>query len=89
MFLAAVGDITRFRNSKRQSEGPDRPLGDRAVAPRLDTLLELVRLCGLDLLLMLEPYRPVDDRPPAKLQRYSPERRLKRVLTCPDRGEGA
>ena len=58
-----------------------------AVAPSLDTLLELVRVCGFDLPLMLEPYRTVDDRPLTKLQRYSPERRLQNMLTRLDRDE--
>ena len=58
-----------------------------AVAPSLDTLLELVRVCGFDLPLMLEPYRPVDDRPLTKLQRYSPERRLQNMLTRLERDE--
>jgi transcriptional regulator with XRE-family HTH domain len=50
------------------------------VAPSLDTLLELVRACGYDLPLMLEQYRPVDDRRLTQLQRLSPERRLQNML---------
>ena len=50
------------------------------VAPSLDTLLELVRACGFDLPLMLEPYQPVDDRRLTQLQRASPERRVQSML---------
>ena len=51
-----------------------------AVAPSLDTLIELVRACGFDLPLMLEPYEPVDDRRLTQLQRTSPERRVQNML---------
>jgi transcriptional regulator with XRE-family HTH domain len=51
-----------------------------AVAPSIDTLLELVRVCGFDLPLMLEPYRPIDDRRLTELQRDSPERRVQHML---------
>lgn len=50
------------------------------VAPSLDTLLEIVRVCGFDLPLTLESYKPVDDRRLAALQRQSPEGRLERML---------
>jgi hypothetical protein len=50
------------------------------VAPSIDTLLEIVRVCGFDLPLMLEPYRKLDDRRLTKLQRYSPERRVQHML---------
>jgi transcriptional regulator with XRE-family HTH domain len=50
------------------------------VAPSLDTLLELVRACGFDLSLLLEPYEPVDDRTLNELQRISPERRVQNML---------
>ena len=43
-------------------------------------LLEIVRVCGFDLPLMLEPYRKIDDRRLTKLQRYSPERRVQHML---------
>jgi transcriptional regulator with XRE-family HTH domain len=51
-----------------------------AVAPSIDTLLEIVRACGFDLPLMLEPYRKLDDRRLTQLQRYSPERRVQHML---------
>ena len=50
------------------------------VAPSLDTLLELLRACGFDLPLSLQPYEPVDDRPLVALQRESPGARLERML---------
>jgi len=58
-----------------------------AVAPSLDTLLELIRACGYDMPLMLEPYRPVDDRRLGQLQRLSPERRLQNMLKRQGEGE--
>jgi transcriptional regulator with XRE-family HTH domain len=51
-----------------------------AVAPSLDTLLEIVRVCGFDLPLMLEPYDPIDDTRLTDLQLYSPERRVQHML---------
>jgi transcriptional regulator with XRE-family HTH domain len=50
------------------------------VAPSIDTLLEIVRVCGFDLPLLLEPYAPIDDRQLVKLQRVSPEGRVKYML---------
>jgi transcriptional regulator with XRE-family HTH domain len=57
------------------------------VAPSLDTLLELLRACGYDMPLMLEPYQPVDDRRLGQLQRLSPERRLQNMLKRQGEGE--
>jgi transcriptional regulator with XRE-family HTH domain len=57
------------------------------VAPSLDTLLEIVRVCGFDLPLMLEPYQPVDDRPLTQLRRCSPEGRFEHMLSRLDGGE--
>lgn len=51
-----------------------------AVAPSLDTAIELIRACGFDLPLVLVPSDPVDDAELARLQRLSPERRLDRML---------
>lgn len=51
------------------------------VAPSLDTLLELIHACGLDLpLTLVELAPPVDDERLTELQRVSPERRLDRML---------
>ena len=57
------------------------------VAPSIDTLLEIVRVCGFDLPLMLEPHRPIDDTRLTELQRYSPERRVQHMLDRLDQGE--
>jgi transcriptional regulator with XRE-family HTH domain len=52
-----------------------------AVAPSLDTLLELLHACGLDLpLALVDLPAAVDDEPLTRLQRLSPERRLDRML---------
>lgn len=51
-----------------------------AVAPSFDTLLEIIRACGLDLPVLLKPYQPIDDRRLAELQRLSPERRVDEML---------
>ena len=51
-----------------------------AVAPSLDTLIELVRSCGFDIPLELVPYDPEPDRQVAELQLLSPERRVDRLL---------
>ncbi len=56
------------------------------VAPSLDTLIEIVRVCGFDLPLMLEPYEPIDDRELTALQRYSPERRFEQMLDRFEKG---
>jgi hypothetical protein len=56
-----------------------------AVAPSLDTLLEVVRACGFNLSLELEPLAPDDDESLAELQQLSPERRLKHMLSRPSR----
>lgn len=50
------------------------------AAPSLDTLLELLRACGFDLPLTLQPYEPVDDGRLVALQRQSPRARLERML---------
>jgi len=51
-----------------------------AVAPSLDTLVELVRACGLDLTLDLIEFDASVDERLRVLQPLSPERRLKRML---------
>lgn len=50
-----------------------------AVAPSLDTLVELVRACGFDLPLELAPLGDADGSL-AELQRLSPEGRLDEML---------
>src|ERR1039458_2792518 len=49
------------------------------AGPSVDTLLEIVRVCGFALPLMLEPHRPIDDTRLTELQRYSPERRVQHI----------
>lgn len=51
-----------------------------AIAPSLDTLVELVRACGFDLPLELVPFDGGRDERLGSLQQLSPERRLERML---------
>ncbi len=51
-----------------------------AIAPSLDTLIELVRACGFDLPLELVPFDGGRDERLGALQQLSPERRLHRML---------
>lgn len=51
-----------------------------AIAPSLDTLVELVRACGFDLPVELVPLDSGLDERLLALQLLSPERRLKRML---------
>jgi transcriptional regulator with XRE-family HTH domain len=51
-----------------------------AVAPSLDTLIELIRACGFDLPLELSPLEQQAIDGPSELLRLSPERRLERML---------
>ena len=51
-----------------------------AVAPSLDTLIELVRACGFDLPLELVPLEAKPAERVVELQHLSPERRLDRML---------
>ena len=57
-----------------------------AVAPSLDTLIELVRACGFELSLELVAPQPADDGRLDQLQQLSPERRLGRMLEGLSRG---
>lgn len=52
-----------------------------AIAPSLDTLVELVRACGFDLPVELVPLDSALDERLLDLQRLSPERRLERMMT--------
>lgn len=61
-----------------------------AVAPSLDTLIELVRACDFDLPLELVPRERDDVEGLAALQLLSPERRLERMLErLSERGQPA
>jgi transcriptional regulator with XRE-family HTH domain len=68
-----------------QRSGKDRVQINRyeagAVAPNLDTLVELVRACGFDLPLELAPLKGEADDELEQLQQLSPERRLERMLS--------
>ncbi len=55
-----------------------------AVAPSLETLVELVRACGFDLPMELVPLREHAHDGLSELQQLSPERRLDRMLGGPD-----
>lgn len=79
----------RLRAGLSQQELADRARKDRTaiarweqglVAPSLDTLIELVRVCGYDLPLELVVYDPGPDERIRELQMLSPERRLDRWL---------
>lgn len=59
-----------------------------AVAPSLDTLVELVRACGFDLPLELAPLEPAKDERLTELQQLSPERRLDYMLEHVSGGDG-
>lgn len=56
-----------------------------AVAPSIETLVELVRACGFDLPLELAPYEPSDEERLRKNALLSPERRLQRFLRTSSR----
>jgi transcriptional regulator with XRE-family HTH domain len=50
------------------------------VAPSVETLIELVRVCGFNLSLELEPYEAGGDKRLLKNARLTPERRVQRFL---------
>jgi transcriptional regulator with XRE-family HTH domain len=80
----------RLRAGLTQTELAERTGRDRAViarweqeavAPSMETLVELVRACGFDLPLVLVPYdTDRDERLESNLKR-SPERRLEKLLS--------
>jgi transcriptional regulator with XRE-family HTH domain len=57
-----------------------------AVAPSVETLVELVRACGFDLPLELVPFDPAPVERLQKTARLSPERRVHRMLQARVRG---
>jgi transcriptional regulator with XRE-family HTH domain len=57
-----------------------------AVAPSIETLVELVRACGFDLPLELVPHEPSADERLRKNVLLSPERRLHRFLRTHSQG---
>jgi transcriptional regulator with XRE-family HTH domain len=85
----------RLRAGLTQAELAERTGRDRsviarweqgAVAPSVETLVELVRACGLDLSLALVPYETSGDERLRKNLVLSPERRLRRMLSNVGRG---
>ena len=50
------------------------------VAPSVDTLVEIARSCGFDILLEVVPFEPELSERMIGLQRLSPERRLDEML---------
>jgi transcriptional regulator with XRE-family HTH domain len=80
----------RLRAGLTQTELAERTGRDRAViarweqeavAPSMETLVDLVRACGFDLPLVLVPYDTGrDERLESNLKR-SPERRLEQLLS--------
>jgi len=86
----------RLRAGLTQAELAERTGRDRsviarweqaAVAPSVDTLVELVRACGFDLPLELVPSEPREERL-GKNQLLSPERRVQRFLSAAERANG-
>lgn len=58
-----------------------------AVAPSLETLVEIVRACGFDLPLELVPFDDAADERLRKNSRLSPERRVQWMLQRRGRSE--
>lgn len=58
-----------------------------AVAPSIETLLELVRACGFDLPLELVPFETTRNDRLNKNLLLSPERRVRRLLTAAEQDE--
>lgn len=74
--------LTQYELAERS--GRDRSVIARweqgAVAPSIETLVELVRACGFDLPLELVPHDPAADERLRKNALLSPERRVQRFL---------
>lgn len=86
----------RLRAGLTQGELADRTGRDRSViarweqavvAPSVETLIELVRACGFDLPLELEPLDTTGAERLSKNRMLSPERRLRRLLSAVERGD--
>jgi len=94
MRSAALIREARLRAGLTQADVAERTGRDRSViarweqavvAPSVETLIELVRACGFDLPLELEPLE-TDERV-RKNAMLSPERRVRRLLSAMDREE--
>lgn len=84
----------RLRAGLTQAELAERTGRDRsviarweqaAVAPSVETLIELVRACGFDIPLELEPYDAKGNERMSKNAKLSPERRVRRLLSAVER----
>jgi transcriptional regulator with XRE-family HTH domain len=84
----------RLRAGLTQAELAERTGRDRSViarweqavvAPSIETLIELVRACGFDLPLELEPFEASADDGLKKNVALSPERRVRRLLSAVER----
>jgi transcriptional regulator with XRE-family HTH domain len=80
----------RLRAGLTQTELAERTGRDRAViarweqeavAPSMETLVDLVRTCGFDLPLVLVPYDTARDECLESNLKRSPERRLEQLLS--------
>jgi transcriptional regulator with XRE-family HTH domain len=89
MRSAALIREARLRAGLTQTELAERTGRDRsviarweqaAVAPSIDTLIELVRACGFDLPLELVPLERGAEERLGKNLMLSPERRVRRLL---------
>lgn len=94
MRSAALIREARLRAGLTQTELAERTGRDRsviarweqaAVAPSIDTLIELVRACGFDLLLELVPLERGSEERLGKNLMLSPERRVRRLLSAVSR----
>jgi transcriptional regulator with XRE-family HTH domain len=94
MQSAAIIREARLRAGLTQAELAERTGRDRSViarweqavvAPSVETLTELVRACGFDLPLELEPLDMSADDRLKKNVVLSPERRVRRLLSAVER----
>ena len=94
MRSAALIREARLRAGLTQTELAERTGRDRsviarweqaAVAPSIETLVELVLACGFDLPLELVPFDAAGEERLGKNQMLSPERRVRRLLTAAER----
>jgi transcriptional regulator with XRE-family HTH domain len=95
MRSAALIREARLRAGLTQAELAERSGRDRSViarweqgvvAPSVETLIELVRVCGFDLPLELVPHDVSGVDRLAKNALLSPERRVRRMLAAVERG---
>lgn len=96
MRSAALIREARLRAGLTQADLAERTGRDRSViarweqavvAPSVETLIELVRACGFDLPLELEPLDASADERLRKNAMLSPERRVRRLLANVERAD--